>query len=28
VIGKNIPILIGGETGTGKDVLTSAVHRD
>ena len=28
VIGKNIPILIGGETGTGKDVLASAVHRD
>ena len=28
VIGKNIPLLIGGETGTGKDVLASAVHRD
>ncbi|WP_438390854.1 sigma-54-dependent Fis family transcriptional regulator [Caballeronia sp. DA-9] len=28
VMGKNIPILIGGETGTGKDVLASAVHRD
>lgn len=28
VIGKNIALLIGGETGTGKDVLASAVHRD
>ena len=28
VIGKNIPILIDGETGTGKDVLAMAIHRD
>lgn len=28
VIGKPIPILIGGETGTGKDVLAAAMHRD
>lgn len=28
VIGRNIPILIDGETGTGKDVLALAIHRD
>jgi len=28
VIGKDIPILVDGETGTGKDVLALAIHRD
>ena len=28
VVNKPIPIVIGGETGTGKDMLAAAIHRD